>query len=76
MPSWVRCLADCALQPSRSDVSTKVAAASVTPHHGRLSGLTLASEPRSAACIVSRSGVPSPTLVAQASSSSLLPPER
>ena len=32
----VRCLADCALQPSRKSVSTKVAAASVAPHQGRL----------------------------------------
>ena len=67
MPSWVvRCLADCALQPRRKSVSTKVAAASVAPHHGRLRRLSLAKEPRSAACVVSRSGVPSQTPVAQA----------
>ena len=34
MPSWG--LAGCALQPSRSGVSTKEAAASVAPHHGLL----------------------------------------
>ena len=67
VPSWVvGCLADCALQPRRSSVSTKVAAASVAPHHGRLRRLSLVKEPRSAACMVSRSGVPSQTPVAQA----------
>ena len=36
VPSWVvRCLADWALHPSRKSVSTKVAAASVAPHHDR-----------------------------------------
>ena len=37
VPLWiVRCLADWALHLSRKSVSTKVAAASVAPHHGRL----------------------------------------
>ena len=40
----VRCLADCALQPSRSSVSTKVAVASVAPHHGLLRWLSLGTE--------------------------------
>ena len=68
VPLWeVGCLVHCALQPSRRMVCTKVTAASVAPHHGRLRWLSLATEPRSAACLVSRSGVRSQTPVAQAS---------
>ena len=44
----------------------KVAAASVAQHHGRLKWLSLATVLRSAACMVSRSGVPSQTPVAHA----------
>ena len=53
----VRCLADWALHPNHQSVSTKVAAASVAPHHGRLRRLSLVRESRSAACVVSRSGL-------------------